>query len=108
MISVITTWPATSATSAALTAGRRRMSDSRGAAPSAASAAPERSASSVGSGRSRTNDRIAARVVTTPGTRYGPTAAGRPSVVATVPAGPTRFGPITAPTVETHTIVPIA
>ena len=111
MISVITSWLTTSATSAATMAGRRRMVESAASVPAAAEAATSSgvaSASSYGSGRRNTNERIPASPTNTTGTRYGPARLGSPTDTAIAPASGTSHGPITEPTVPPHTTVPIA
>jgi hypothetical protein len=107
MIRTITTWPNTSATIAANTAGRRSRSAIRGTAWDRSWSVAGWSASSNGSGRSITNDSTAAAPTNTTGTRYGPASSGRPKFSATSPENATRFGPITAPIVAPQTTTPI-
>ena len=52
--------------------------------------------------------RIAAAPTKTTGTRYAPETGGSPRFRATVAAGATRFGPMTAPAVAPQTTIPIA
>ena len=108
MIRTITTWPATMVTSATSTAGYRKSTPSPGAGPaSVRTRSADWSARRYGSGRRKTkaiaNDRPMKTIVS----RYAPARAGSPSASAITPAGATRLGPMTAPTVEPHTTVPI-
>ena len=86
MIRTIVACPATRAAIAATTAGRHEdLADRSGRRASPSGWIVDSCASANGSGRRRTNDRIAAaRLTKRTGTRYGPASWGRPSLGASV------------------------
>ena len=113
MIRTITTWPATSATIATGTCGRRRTDASEAAVEpcvgSRWSSGESCRPAAYGSGRSSAKDRIAAAPTKTIGHEV------RPGELRQADRhrerrrpGATRFGPMTAPTVAPQTTMPIA